>query len=185
MRLFTALDIAPPQKKVLASMRGSLPGAIWLPPESYHVTLRFLGEIESRHTAEEIDFALSRITAVPFALQLNGTGLTTTGRGRKLWIGVERSDELLRLQARIESALRRIGLVPDKRRFQPHVVIAHLPDDTLVERWMQIHNLGRYDPMPIDRFALFESHRGPDAPHYENCAEYLLDPKAVSLVHPA
>ncbi|WP_256888156.1 RNA 2',3'-cyclic phosphodiesterase [Acidomonas methanolica] len=182
MRLFTALEIASEQKLFLAERRVNLPGAIWTPPENYHLTLRFLGEIKSRHMAEEVDFALSRIEATTFTLQISGIGVTATPRGERLWFGVEPSERLVRLQSRIETALRRIGLSPDTRRFTPRVTVAYLPWSPAAARWVQLNNLSRPEPMLVHSFTLFRSFLGTDAPHYENCADYPLAHPLVTSV---
>ena len=46
MRLFTGLEIPADIAEGLASLRGGLPGARWIDPENYHLTLRFIGEVD-------------------------------------------------------------------------------------------------------------------------------------------
>ncbi|GAN53890.1 RNA 2',3'-cyclic phosphodiesterase [Tanticharoenia sakaeratensis] len=180
MRFFTAIELSDDQREQLADLRGSLPGATWVPPANYHLTLRFLGEITSRHQAEEIDLALSRVSCASFPLSLCGTGLFSGSRLDRLWIGVARCEALMQLQSRIETALRRAGLPPEKRRFQPHVTIAHMDPmaHDAVARWMQNYNLLSSPPVLVTSFTLFESLRGPDTPVYEPSALYPLDAKA-------
>ena len=45
-RLFTGLEIPAEIGHTLSSLRGGLPGARWIDPENYHVTLRFIGDID-------------------------------------------------------------------------------------------------------------------------------------------
>ena len=45
-RLFTGLEIPAEIGQTLSNLRGGLPGARWIDPENYHVTLRFIGDID-------------------------------------------------------------------------------------------------------------------------------------------
>ena len=74
IRLFVALALPAAIKAQLALLSGGIPGAKWVPPENYHLTLRFIGEVESWR-AEEVDEALANIRARPFELSLRGVGL--------------------------------------------------------------------------------------------------------------
>src|SRR5215469_1782294 len=78
-RLFTALEIPPSVGQSLAMMRGGLPGARWIDPENYHLTLRFIGDIDDA-LAREIAGVLARVHRQAFDLRLDG--LTSFG-GRK------------------------------------------------------------------------------------------------------
>ena len=124
IRLFVALSLPAAIKEQLAMLSGGIPGARWVPPENYHLTLRFIGEVESWR-AEEVDEALANIRARPFMLSLRGLGLfEKAGRISSLWVGVEKTDQLGLLQAKVETALQRIGLEPERKRFAPHVTLA-------------------------------------------------------------
>ena len=124
IRLFVALALPAAIKAQLALLSGGIPGARWVPPENYHLTLRFIGEVESWR-AEEVDEALANIRARPFMLSLRGLGLfEKAGRISSLWVGVEKTDQLGLLQAKVETALQRIGLEPERKRFAPHVTLA-------------------------------------------------------------
>ena len=52
-RLFTGLEIPAEIGQTLSSLRGGLPGARWVDPDDYHLTLRFIGDIDGV-TANEI-----------------------------------------------------------------------------------------------------------------------------------
>jgi len=45
-RLFTGIEIPPDVGQALSLLRGGLPGARWITPDHYHVTLRFIGDVD-------------------------------------------------------------------------------------------------------------------------------------------
>ena len=59
-RLFTGLEIPADIAQALSMLRGGLPGARWIDPENYHLTLRFIGEVD-RHIADDLASTLTRI----------------------------------------------------------------------------------------------------------------------------
>ena len=69
-RLFTALEIPRNAAMSLSLLRGGLPGARWIDVENYHITLRFIGDVDGR-TADEIVDRLDRIDRPEFSLTLN------------------------------------------------------------------------------------------------------------------
>jgi len=70
-RLFTGLEIPPDISQSLSMLRGGLPGGRWIDPENYHVTLRFIGDIDGP-AANEIASTLERINRKPFEVALQG-----------------------------------------------------------------------------------------------------------------
>ncbi|WP_336945111.1 RNA 2',3'-cyclic phosphodiesterase [Asaia sp. HN010] len=184
MRLFAALDLPNEQKRLLSALRRTIAGVIWYPPESYHLTLRFIGEVRARPLLEEIDHALAGINAAPVTVELSGVGIITQAGRSRLWAGLAPSDSLSTLQSRVEAALRRAGLSAEKRRFQPHVslgVFQGEPGPDIV-RWIQNHNLLRSASAEIGHITLFHSHKTNDEPHYEACADYPLTLHAYTPV---
>jgi RNA 2',3'-cyclic 3'-phosphodiesterase len=177
MRLFVALDLPWSVREQLAALSGvGIPGAKWVPPENYHLTLRFIGDIPG-HVARDVDDALLAIRTRAFALTL--TGLGTFARGgvsSALWVRAERTPALDHLRLKIETALQRIGLEPERRKFQPHVTLARLdnPAEAKVAGFVQAHNLFRTEPMPVEHFTLFSSILCKDHAVYTPEAEYEL-----------
>ncbi len=177
MRLFVGLDLPWSLRERLALLAGGVPGARWVPVENYHLTLRFIGEAPA-HRAEEIDLALAALRGRPFALSFAGVGtFAKAGREVALWVGTERSQALDHLQGKIETALQRCGLPPERRRFTPHVTLARL-DGAVAEAklaaYVQAHNLFRSGPIDIDRFTLFSSQLGKEASAYTAEIDYSL-----------
>jgi 2'-5' RNA ligase len=176
LRLFVALDLPPALRDALASRANGLPHARWVPPENYHLTLRFIGEVEPWR-AEEVDECLAALRGRPFDLALSGAGLfEKAGRIHSVWIGAERNDALAALQAKIETALQRIGLEPERRRFAPHVTLARTDraETHKLVSFMQTHSLFRAPPVPVEHFTLFSSYLGKEAAHYVPEVDYEL-----------
>jgi 2'-5' RNA ligase len=176
MRLFVGLDLPHSLRERLSFLSGGVPGARWVPPENYHITLRFIGEVAA-HQAEEIDLALAALKARGFALSLTGVGtFEKGGRPIALWVGVERNPQLDLLQSKIETACQRTGLEPERRRFAPHVTLARLdnPVESKLAAFVQANNLFRAEPMPVTHFTLFSSRLGKEASVYTAEVEYGL-----------
>ena len=176
MRLFVALDLPPLARDRLSALATGLPGARWVPPENYHVTLRFIGEVPP-HEAEELDHALAGIRAPRFTLELTGVGtFDRGGRSGTLYAGVERSPGLAHLQSKIETALQRAGLQAERRKFTPHVTLAKVEGfDPRLGGWIAAHNLFRAPAIAVEHFALFSSHLGREQASYTVEVEYALD----------
>jgi len=176
VRLFVALDLPQQVRARLARLAAGLPGARWPPPENYHLTLRFLGEMPA-HRAEELDGALAALRGRGFVLQISGVGVfEKAGRPQTLWAGVERNADLARLQSKVETALHRVGLAPDRRRFTPHVTLARMdqPVSPGLASFVVANNLYRSAPIRADNVTLFSSFLGKDQPTYTPEAEYAL-----------
>jgi len=177
LRLFVGLDLPWEIRQRLAMMSGTgVPGARWVPIANYHLTLRFIGEVPA-FRAEEVDEALAALRARRFAIELAGVGIFAKGgRETTLWVGVAKNPQLDHLAAKVETALQRAGLEPERRRFAPHVTLARLdnaPPDKLAG-FVQAHNLFRAGPIEVDHFTLFSSLLGKEAAVYTPEVEYAL-----------
>ena len=176
MRLFVGLDLPWPIREQFDRLDGSIPGARFVPEENLHLTLRFIGEVTPVE-AEEIDLALTTLRGRAFTLTFTGVGtFAKGGRETQLWIGVERNPALDHLQGKIETALQRAGLPPERRRFTPHVTLARL-DNAVPQKiaaFLQAHNLFRSEPVAFDHFTLFNSLLGKKAAVYTAEVDYPL-----------
>jgi 2'-5' RNA ligase len=157
-RLFTGIEIPPNVGQSLAMMRGGLPGARWIDPENYHLTLRFIGDIDDA-LAHDIVGMLGRVQRKAFELRLEG--LTSFGgrKPRALVATVAPVTPLMELQAEQERLLQRLGLEPEGRKYTPHVTLARLRDSSnrQVADYLSARGLYRSTPFPIARFVLFSS----------------------------
>lgn len=124
-RLFAGLEVPPSIGQRLALLRGGLPGARWIDPADYHITLRFIGDISDRQ-ANDIDQLLCDVVRSPMTVTLKGLDSFGGDKPHSLFATVEPSQPLTALQGELERIVRACGSEPDKRRFQPHVTLARL-----------------------------------------------------------
>ncbi|NSL20429.1 RNA 2',3'-cyclic phosphodiesterase [Agrobacterium tumefaciens] len=157
-RLFIALEIPRNAAMSLSLLRGGLPGARWIDVENYHITLRFIGDIDGR-TADEVVDRLDRIDRPEFQLSLNGMGSFGSKKPHSIWAGVSPSPEMNALQAEVERICQRIGLPPDPRKFMPHVTLARLRSSRLDDVVQYLSGRGNFrtSAFTVGRFVLMSS----------------------------
>jgi 2'-5' RNA ligase len=157
-RLFTGLEIPPDIGQALAMMRGGLPGARWIDPENYHLTLRFIGDVDDS-TAHEIVSMLERINRHTFELRIDGVISFGGKRPRAVVATVSPTPSLIELQAEQERLMQRFGLEPEGRKYTPHVTLARLRDSSSrdVADYLAARGLLRTTPFMVSRFVLFSS----------------------------
>jgi len=166
IRAFVAVDLEPQtvQKiaETIARLRPRMPVIRWLPPTNFHLTLKFLGDIEEAKVAP-IAAALER-ELYPFScFTINAKGLGVfpdLKRPRILWVGLV-GGELNALASTAEKALVPFGFAAEKKTFTPHLTIGRwrqfngspkeLGDE--IEKWRG-HDFGR---SKIDEVILFQS----------------------------
>eukprot|EP01037_Dinobryon_pediforme_P010126 gene10126-10193_t len=124
-RLFTALEIPVELAEELALFRGGIAGGRWIDPEFYHITLRFIGDVD-RAVARDVVSTLAQIRRSSLNVTLTGLDYFGGERPRAIVAKVQPSQPLLELQAEQERLLRRIGFEPEPRKFTPHVTLARL-----------------------------------------------------------
>jgi 2'-5' RNA ligase len=172
LRLFVGIALPPELKLRLSLLCAGLPGARWVDPGNYHLTLRFIGEVDEG-MASDIDAALAQIRAPRFEVALAEIG--HWGK-RMLWVGVERNPALLQLHDKVESALIRLGLQPEERRYAPHVTLARLKGTTegRLQTYLTEHAPFRAAPFPVEHFSLVASYLTKSGAIYEDQADYPL-----------
>ena len=138
MRSFIGLDLSPSDKLALAEWRekalpsvsakrpeGLLPNQksppVAVPPENYHITLAFLGDITHRQH-DELLSVLDELTAEPFDVELDITG---HWEGPKILFAAPSAPEkpLMKLAKEIRKAARACGISVESREYRPHVTL--------------------------------------------------------------
>ncbi len=177
IRLFVAIPLPETVRERVESLCRGLRGAKWVRPENMHLTLRFIGEARN-DTLGDFDAALAKISAPGFDLTLDGVGSFGKGRSpRAVWAGVVKSEPLMRLQAKIESALVRAGCPPEGRKFSAHVTTARLSRarPRNVETYVADRAAFHAGPFSVDRFTLYSSFLAAAGAIHRVEAEYLLE----------
>jgi RNA 2',3'-cyclic 3'-phosphodiesterase len=162
VRLFTGLEIPSDVGQSLSMLRGGLPGARWIDPENYHVTLRFIGDVDDT-IAREIASMLERVRREPFEMQVEDL-ISFGGRKPRAIVAtlgptLGRARALMDLQAEHERLMQRVGLEPEGRKYVPHVTLARLRDSSSrqVADYLALRAPFRSPPFKVSRFVLFSS----------------------------
>jgi 2'-5' RNA ligase len=157
-RLFTGVEIPPDIVQALSSLRGGLPGARWIDPENYHLTLRFIGDVDDA-TAHEVASLLGRVKRSAFALHKEGLGSFGGRKPRAVVANVGPSPALMEAQAEQERLFQRMGLEPEGRKYTPHVTLARLRESSNreVADYLATRGYFRTAAFSVMRFVLFSS----------------------------
>jgi 2'-5' RNA ligase len=158
-RLFTGLELPADIASQLSTFRGGLFGARWIEPEDYHITLRFIGDVDIR-TAHEVADLLDGVRKRPVEVTLRGIDSFGGDRPRSVYASVAPSPGLSELQAEHERLMQRVGLPAGGRKYTPHVTLARLNRDVSsqsVAHYLASRPLIRPITFRPTRFALFSS----------------------------
>lgn len=189
VRLFFALDIASEIRRALTAYVDSLrrvPGVRFMPPESYHVTLKFLGEVQNLDRAKS---AAAEVQSPGFDLSLRETGFFPNARAPRIfWAGIHADDRLPALAATLEEALSKAGFAREERPFRPHLTLARSGsgrptphrEERPVAGFRALVSATEKDPPPefgtmtATEFFLYESKLSPRGAQYTKLARFPL-----------
>ncbi len=140
----------------------------WVKPQLMHITLRFLGDTDTRSIPDLIQ-ALDSITSQrkPFTLELNKTGcFPNRKRPRVIWVSLQgQLNAAHALKKEIDKALVPLGWELDDRSFRPHLTVGRVKDSRKVKGYQweaEIDSL----PIPVRSIHLIESNLQGDGPIY-------------------
>ena len=174
-RLFVAFGLPQSLRDSLALTRGGLEGARWIDPADYHVTLRFIGDVDNAD-ADRLADALEAVEAEAFTVRTDAYGSFGGDKPRIVHLGLHADPALVDLQHKVEFACRAAGFEAEGRKFTPHITIARLrrtgPGD--VASWLS----SRMQPVPsafrVESFSLYVARSGGGGP-YHPVVDYPID----------
>jgi len=175
LRLFIAIPVPEEVAERLLMLEADVPGASWRLPEHFHLTLRFIGDIDGA-VARDVDHELGRIVAAPFEIALAGAGSFGGKEPSALWAGVDAPPDLARLTQACERAIQRAGLPPEPRKYKPHVTLAYCNGtlDHEVANFLQDASEFRTDRFWVDHFCMYSSRSTKAGSRYVEEAVYPL-----------
>ncbi len=136
VRAFIAIELPVPVKSALAGLQDYIKQrerapVKWVDPESIHLTLKFLGNIDAE-SIPRLSWAISEAAReiTPFRLEIGKPGGFPNLRApRVLWVGLRcNTNSLTVLQKSIESALVPLGFPQEKKGFSPHLTFGRVRD---------------------------------------------------------
>lgn len=174
-RLFTAIEVPAVIGADLSMLRGGLAGARWIDPENYHVTLRFIGDVDDTLGADILSM-LGQIRRHGFDLSLEGLGQFGGNRPRAVFAAVKAIPALLDLQAEQERIMQRLGFSAD-RAYKPHVTLARLREASSrqVADYLSMHGGYRSATFHVPRFVVLSSRDSVGGGPYVLEAAYPLE----------
>ena len=127
MRLFVALDIPIEIRGAISQyvdeLRRVAPDAKWVKPESYHVTLKFIGEWKC--DVREVISALETVQSPTIDVAFRNCGFFPNPKGpRVFWLGIEADAKLPSLANQVDEACSKIGIESEERAYSPHLTLA-------------------------------------------------------------
>lgn len=177
MRVFLGLELPTHIRSQLVLQQFLLPVKRKLPPESFHITLVFLGEADNIQL-ESLDEGLSRLEMPDFTLRLEGLGLYGKSKPHNLHARVTPASELMALQQKLMRLARVAGFAPEARRYSPHVTLSYLRPGSFnqaeLEAAVTRDAAFRTDAFSISEIALFRSHLRAEGAEYDILERYPL-----------
>lgn len=175
-RLFTGLEIPESLGLSLSFLRGGLPGAKWIDVENYHVTLRFIGDIDEA-TAREIVYELKRVQRRRFEVRIEGVMAFGGKQPHSLVAKVASSPALSELQAEHERICQRLGLPAEPRKFVPHITLARCKSVShqATADWLALRGGFAGGTWTAERFVLYSSKASRGGGPYVVEEAYSLD----------
>ena len=180
IRAFIAVELPPATRNMLAGVVRHLAsrvdgGVRWTRPESFHLTLRFLGNIDAESVPAVSD-VVSRCGAAarPFDVAFGGIGGFERLRAmRVIWMSVAGDLEPLSdLQRALEGELETLGFARERRAYRPHITLGRVRDGAPVPQRRAVAvalaavELGAVPMLPVESVSLIRSVLTPAGSEY-------------------
>ncbi len=166
IRSFIALELTPEVHQELTRAQSQLKASDtdvkWVNPENIHLTLKFLGSI-SLELIAEIKKILEELAREHRAFQLEVKNLGAFPKieyPRVIWVGIERgSEHSINLVRDLEQRLIKVGFLPEKRPFKPHLTLGRVRSSRKRNQLRELLQSVKLTPktMQAEKLTLFKS----------------------------
>ena len=186
IRTFLAFELNTAVRESLSRFQkqwqSSLPPINWVKPQSIHLTVKFLGDV-NHDQLEPLRLAVESVAQkfTPFGLQVNGVGTFPHLRmPRVLWAGISgQVEQLQNVVSLVEDALAPLGFQPESKPFQPHLTLARIKQHSrevgvVLAKSEVFEEPLFFGDLPVDRLCLFKSELKPTGAVYQRLWEVPL-----------
>lgn len=184
MRAFVAVRLDEPARAALGAaigrLRAAAPHVAWVPPENLHLTLKFLGNVETGALEAVAGALAAAVGAVrPFDFDVRGLGAFPTAlRARVVWAGAAGGREAMaEVASRVERALAPLGFPSEARGFSPHVTLGRAREPRKDARLSALIEAGAglgFGVVRVAAVSLMRSDLSPRGAHYAEIASAPL-----------
>ncbi len=174
----------------MEGIRGFAPDARWVDPESLHLTLKFIGEVQESDLGK-IKEGLQHVNGVPSKIDFRGYGFFPSAKSpRVFWIGIESGPELSALAAQSDSALGKVGVPKEEHAFTPHLTLARRRGGSgsprrgredgpnavfqIVQKQLAVMAAPDFGTMTATEFFLYQSQLSPKGSKYTKLERFAL-----------
>lgn len=175
VRSFIAIDLPDSLfgqlEQVSENLQGLLEGMPirWIAVPNIHLTLKFLGDVSEKNIPMIKEILKTEAASHKhFEVSVGGFGVFPNfTRPRVIWVGVEAPDELENLQRRIDVETARLGYVPDRRKYNPHLTLGRVSRNAnpkevrSISTVLRKQRVGFLGAVRISEVNLFRSDLGP------------------------
>ena len=141
----------------------------WIAVPNIHLTLKFLGDVSEKNIPMIKEILKTEAASHKhFEISVGGFGVFPNfTRPRVIWVGVEAPDELENLQRRIDLETARLGYVPDRRKYNPHLTLGRVSRNAnpkevrSISAVLRKQRVGFLGAVRISEVNLFRSDLGP------------------------
>jgi 2'-5' RNA ligase len=148
-------------------------------PENIHITLKFLGDTDEKHTDRIEEIIKDAVKdSDSFEIKLKGAGVFPNQNYIKvMWIGMENGEQIGEIANKIDEEISELGFKKENRGFSAHLTIARIKSAKNKEKLLQLIEKYRdieFGTLKIDTIKLKKSELTPKGPIYTTLKEVKL-----------